>query len=123
MNALRLVCEVIGALVLLGWAVVILGLLLAMATVHMERTGKRRELSLCRSCGEPQQGGYCQNCAPASGQRQAYPMIRAEQVHHLCRDPRCVRPEHLGRRIGRRAHSRTSSHMLEDLLDPTVDEP
>ena len=59
---LRLVCQVIGALVLLGWAVVILGFLLAIASIHVERERKRRQLSICPSCGEPQQGGYCQNC-------------------------------------------------------------
>ena len=115
-NALRLVCEVIGALVLLGWVVVILGLLLATATVHMERARKRRELSLCRSCGEPQQGGYCQNCAPASGEPEGYPTIQAANL-------RSARAALFRLKGVRCAPSAASPDTLEDLLDPTVEEP
>jgi len=42
MNALRLVCQFLGALVLLGSAVVVLAFLAAALSVHVERARKRR---------------------------------------------------------------------------------
>ena len=75
MEFLRLTCQYLGALLLLSWAVVIAALVLAKLTARVERTRERRALSVCLSCGEPQQGGWCQNCSP---------VIRAERPPVPC---------------------------------------
>jgi len=114
MNALRLVCQLLGALLLLGWAMVGLALLMLSVTVRVERGRKRRELSVCRSCQEPIQGGYCANCAP----------IYAEDLRSLTDGEIGLHLNALQNEWPRQiTPSLASPDTLERLLGPTVEEP
>ena len=119
MNALRLACEVIGAAVLLLTALALCGGLLALLTVHVERARKRRELSLCRSCGEPQQGGWCANCSPPEGLKAPCRQETRQLIERVERDRRSLYARELARRDGATA----SADTLEHLLGLTVEEP
>jgi len=120
MNALRLVCQFLGALVLLGVALLVLGAVLAcFGEWGRKRTADRARavLSICASCGEPQQGGYCANCDPIyrGAQSEAYPTIRAEDFRGLS-DAELHRLA-----TGMRPDIRFET--VDHLLGPTVEEP
>ena len=113
MNAFRLVCQFLGAMLLLGWAMVGLALLVLGVTARIERARKCRGLSVCHSCQGPQQGNYCQNCAPIQPRKGAtYPMIRAKDLRGMS-DAELRRP-------ARRPDVRFET--VDHLLGPTVEE-
>ena len=126
MNALRLICQFLGALVLLGVALLVLGAVLAcFGEWGRKRTADRARtvLSICASCGEPQQGGFCQNCAPIA-RPEPYPTIRAEDLRSLTDgeiDLHLNAPQNEW--PGQITPSLASPDTLERLLGPTVEEP